>query len=300
MMEIVAAAGGSNFDWCDLTGLRFRGVRPSLFGRALGFLEFLWKIGRVDVLLCVYVDKSAARRSRIAKLLNKKVVFYWIGTDCYDALRGMDARETLSAAARADLNLGCGPSAIGELEELGIGAVEYITPPKLDSAISKMPDRHAVLISVPDGREEFYGYPALRRLIDDFSEVTFHVVRSSKEELWPGENVVFWGVLDNDQMNEVFDRVSIVVRFPEHDSTSMILMESAVKGKRLISRNAFPMAWVAPDYESLCACLREALKEPVEPHRDIHNEALDLFGREKAGNRLAGILKDVVGGKPVN
>lgn len=291
--ETVEFACGSIFNWVDITALKTQGLGFGPFGKMLRVFEFANRVKGSDVLLQVYVDRHAAWKSMVANILGKKIILYWIGSDCYGLLKGVDRGVVLRASARADLNLGCGPSAMRELTELGIDAVEYITPPKLSTELARMPEQHAVLISVPDGREEFYGYTALRRLIDDFPEMTFHVVRSSKRELWEADNVVFWGVVSNEKMNEVFNQISIVVRFPEHDSTSMILMESAIKGKRIISKSPFPTAWVASDYEDLCSLLLRAINEPVIPHVKERNEALDLFDRRSGGERLAKIIMGI-------
>ena len=293
MRETVEYAREMGFEWIDLTQLRSQNFGFGLVGRAIRVMEFAYKIRRTDILLQVYADRQAVWKTKIAELLGKKSILYWIGSDCYGALRGIDLDIVLRMSHRVSVNLGCGPAAMGELKILGVEATEFITPPKLDTSLSKMPDKHAVLISVPDGREDFYGYSDLRKLIDEFPDTLFHVVRSSKRYLWEAENVVFWGVVPNEEMNEIFDRVSIVVRFPEHDSTSMILMESAIKGKRLISRNAFPSAWLATTYSGLCDSMRRALSEPVEPHLDVREEALRLFDRTRAGKRLARIIRSV-------
>ena len=244
--------------------------------------------------LQVFVDRSVCWKMKIAKWSGKRVLLYWIGTDCLYVARGVHRDDIIRASTMADINLACGPVAFGELESFGLRPTSFITPPKLSTEIASMPNAHAVLLSVPDGREDFYGYPSLRRLIDDFPNVLFHVVRSSKQELWEAPNVVFWGVLDNEQMERVYNQISIVVRFPEHDSTSMLLMEAAIKGKRLISRNPFPFAWIANDYQELFNELTIALQEPVEPHLDIRGKALELFDRRRAGAQLSGIVDRVL------
>lgn len=293
MRETVEYARESGIEWADLTQLRSQSLALGPLGKALRVIEFAFGLRGVDILLQVYADRHAAWKTKVAELLGKSSILYWIGSDCYGVLQGIDSDIVLRMSDRVAANLGCGPSAMSELETLGVTATEYITPPKLDSSLSKMPDRHAVLISVPDGREDFYGYPDLRKLIDDFPDTLFHVVRSSKQSLWEADNVAFWGVIPSEKMNEVFDCVSIVIRYPEHDSTSMILMESAIKGKRIISRNPFPSAWLATTYDELCDSMRKALSEPVEPHIDVREKALRLYDRKRAGMQLAQIIRSV-------
>ena len=293
MRDTVEYAREADIEWVDLTQLRSQKTAFRPLGRALRVIEFANGMRSADILLQVYADRQAVWKTKVAELLGKRSILYWIGSDCYGVLRGKDADMVLRMSHRAAVNLGCGPSAMTELEALGVTATEYITPPKLNTSLSKMPDKHAVLISVPDGREDFYGYPDLRKLIDEFPDTLFHVVRSSRRELWEARNVFYWGVIPNERMNEVFDRVSIVVRYPKHDSTSMILMESAIKGKRIISRNAFPSAWLATTYDELCSSMRRALSEPVQPHIDVREKALRLYDRKRAGEQLAHIIRSV-------
>lgn len=293
MKEAVEYSGEQVFEWLDLTELKSQNVRFGPLGKALRLLEFAIRVSKADVLIQVYIDRHAAWKTRLASHLGKRVILYWIGTDLYNALNGVDTDIVLQAAECASVNLSCGPLAMSELDALGVKATNYIVPPKLDTAIAKMPERHAVLLSIPDGREHFYGYDALRRLIDDYPNVLFHVVRNSKRELWDAKNVVFWGVLDAARMQSVFDEVSIVIRYPKHDSTSTILMEAAIKGKRMISRNPFPDAWLAKSYKELRDSLDKALDEPVEPHMDIREKALIRFDRRRGGESLAQIIKGV-------
>lgn len=293
MKEAVECVDNKAFEWSDLPELTSRNIKFGVIGKALRLIEFAFRIRKADILVQVYVDRLAAWKIKIATILGKRTILYWIGTDLYSALKGIDTDTVLQAAERADINLGCGPVAMDELKKLNVKAVSYIVPPKLSTSLAKMPEEHAVLLSVPDGREDFYGYAELRQLIDDYPAIRFHVVRNSNRKLWEADNVVFWGVLDNEQMKAVYDCVSIVIRYPEHDSTSTLLMESAIKGKRVISRNPFPDAWLATSYAELCDSLDRALDESIEPHMDIRENALELYDRRRGGEELIRIIRNV-------
>lgn len=256
--------------------------------------EFVWamiQILSVDVVLVVFVNRLSVWYIRISHFLRKKCVLYWLGSDVLAATKGLISCKGLN---EADAQISYSEGNIEELRQRGIDASLLVLPAYLPSRIADMPDRHAVLLSLPDARKEFYGYHDLMRLVDDYPDVEFHVVRSNHPEYYNKSNIVFEGMLDRDQMDKVFNRVSISIRWPEHDGTSLVLMESALKGKYIITRNPFPCGIQTDTYKGLCAALEEIMSLPVEPCLENRAYALDHFTQERAGRALAEVLDAVM------
>ena len=257
-------------------------------------LEFLWatiRIPLVDVVLVVFVNRLSSWYVRSAHLFGKKCVLYWLGSDVRtlgeDLLSDGGLRE-------ADAQISYSEGNIVELRKCGVDAQLLVLPTRLADGVADMPDSHAVLLSLPDARKEFYGYRDLMRLVDDYPDVEFHVVRSNHPEYYDRSNIVFEGMLDREQMDKVFDRVSISIRWPEHDGTSLVLMESALKGKYIITRNPFPCGVQTDTYKGLCAALDEILALPLEPCWENRMYALRHFTQERAGSALAEVLDAVM------
>ena len=162
-------------------------------------LEFLWatiRIPLVDVVLVVFVNRLSSWYVRSAHLFGKKCVLYWLGSDVRtlgeDLLSDGGLRE-------ADAQISYSEGNIVELRKCGVDAQLLVLPTRLSDRVADMPDSHAVLLSLPDARKEFYGYRDLMRLVDDYPDVEFHVVRSNHPEYYDRSNIVFEGMLDREQ-----------------------------------------------------------------------------------------------------
>lgn len=250
-------------------------------------------IAEIDVLCVVYVSSKSLLYARIAHTLGKKVVYYWLGSDVYSLLKGELKESVARGKGIVDLHLAYGANLVEELAPFGVSAKVLVTPATLSEVLSPMPSRHSVLLSIPDARKDFYGYEPLIRLVKDFPDVPFHAVRTAQPDLYDLPNIVVEGVLSPEEMEKVFDEVSIVIRYPEHDGTSLILMESLFKGKYLISKHEFPHAVLARTYEELVEALSEALKRPLEPSLDNHEYANNYFTQKAAGKKWNEMLSSL-------
>lgn len=263
----------------------------SLVRKSFELLRGILNVRKVDIVIVVFVSPFASIYKTAAHFFGKKIVYYWLGSDVAAALASRNAEKRFKGA---DLNLSYGEGNIAELASIGIDAHLLVTPTRLSEGIAKMPERHAVLLSIPDSRKEFYGYNDLMRLVDLFPQVNFYVVRSGHPEYYDRPNIIFKGMLDREQMSELFNEVSISVRWPEHDGTSLILIESALKGKYIISRNPFPCGVVTSSFEDLCRVLTDLINEPPRPCEENREYALSHFTQDRAGLILAGYLENLI------
>lgn len=256
----------------------------ALLGEAVGTIA---RMPFVDVVLVMFVNRMSRWYLKAAHAFGKPCVLYWLGSDVRALVDGSLSPDGLSDA---DVQISYSEGNIAELAAHGIRADLLFLPTKLSDRVAQMPGKHAVLLSIPDDRKEFYGYRDLMRLADDYPTVAFHVVRSEHPEFYGRPNIVFEGMLDRAGMDQVFDRVSVSIRWPEHDGTSLVLMESALKGKYIITRNPFPCGVETHTYEGLRRALDEILGKPVEPCWENRSYALEHFTQQRAGALLARTL----------
>lgn len=257
-------------------------------------LLYLFRHSRsIDILCIVFVDNWSGLFLKIAKMRGIKVVYYWLGTDVYNLLQGTMPKITQKSFSGVDLHIAYGENLIEELAPFGVEAHLQVTPPDLPVRCAKMPAQHAVLLSIPDARPEFYGYSTLMEVVKKFPEVPFYIVRSDTPDLYQESNIVFKGVLSREEMDKLYDCISIVIRYPKHDGTSLLLMESLLKGKQIISRFSFPFACKVESFQGICDALENMLRNPAVPNYEWHNWALKNFNQAEAGRKLSAYLQQI-------
>ena|GEM_PF-2416892 len=246
---------------------------------------------KADVVIFIFPNRFTFFYTKLANIFKKKVVYYWYGSDVFYLIQKPWRLDKW--ACRIDKHVAHGAFIIKELTTVGIDAELLYVPPDLSFELARMPMEHAVLLSIPDSRAEFYGYSTMIELIKAFPQTTFYVVRSDSPHRYDYPNVIFKGTLSPTEMEALFDEVSIVVRYPEHDSVSMILTEALAKGKSLISRFNFPYegARIATDFEELCKALEAALKDPLEPDLKGHEYVKQNFSKERFRQELNRYIK---------
>lgn len=249
----------------------------------------------VDVLVCTWSDKRTKYLRIITRFFHVKLVCFWVGSDVLNLLEG---GFPASCVEDADLHLAAGDNLVAELASCGIESERMLVPVLLPTDIAKMPDRHAVLLSIPDSRAKFYGYDTLTQVIKRYPDVPFYIVRSDSPEMYDEPNVVFKGVVSQKEMDRIYDEISICIRFPKHDGTSFVLIEGLMKGKALISNQAFPRARKVASFEEICEAINVILEDPPTPDTEGHEFAVDYFGQKRWGDEIGAKIMGLVGMGP--
>lgn len=254
------------------------------------YIKMMVAISKCNVVCFVFVDERAVRLMKFAKMLGKKVVFFWIGSDVFRLMEG-----SLKPTSEPDIHVADGDGLVGELRDCGIISQSVPIVPNISSSIAKMPQHHSVMLNIPDDRLDFYNYDAAVSLIRMFPDTKFVVVRSNSPELYDYPNVDFRGVVDPENMNDVYDDVSIIWRFPEHDGLSLASMEALTKGKYIISRFPFPNAMQAETFEEGVEQLRKLLEGTPYVNEEGRQYALQNFTQESSGRTFCGCLNKLMG-----
>lgn len=255
--------------------------KGGLFSKVGKYLRWFAFAIKNDVLCLVYIDKAQLRVARFARMMGKKVIFFWIGTDVWHLAKGDLAYKDVAHAHVAD-----GSALVNELAECGVEASSVLFVPKIDMSLGTMPREHAIMLNIPDDRLEFYNYPLALELIKDFPDTKFVVVRSNNPSLYEAPNVDFRGSVPMEEMDAIYDDVSIIWRYPEHDSLSLVSMEALAKGKYVLSRFPFPCATTIETFDDGEAALRELLSTKPQCNLEGHEYAASYFTQEAAGTVL--------------
>lgn len=203
-------------------------------------ISFINTIKDVDFVYRIYNQSKFNWRFMIAKILGKKTISHWIGTDVLEEQRNRKKIGTRINRYVTTLNLACSPLIKRELKDMGIDALEIPIVPTIKSRVGNTKlKRHAVLTYIPKGREKFYGMHYIHELARIYPDISFHIVANDNDSI-KLKNVFFHGMLNKVEMEKLYNETTILFRFPEHDGLSMMLLEALAKGKQVIYPYEFP------------------------------------------------------------
>lgn len=245
-----------------------------------------WR-GRLDMALGILradrvyvVGNFSERIVRFAGLCRKKLIIHWIGTDVYNYLRAPRRLRVYDHA----MHLACSPLLRQELASVGIRAQFIpIVPQQLPMELQSVPPRHAALAYIPQGKETFYHAELVTALAARHPDIPFYIVANKGFGTPAADNVIFCGTLDAGQMEEMYRKISVLVRLPEHDGLSLMLMEALAKGKQVVYRYEHPGA-VAPasmDIDAVDRAFCSVIEKAPELNLVGHDYVLEHYAPEK-------------------
>ena len=199
---------------------------------------------------------------RAARLLGKRVVCHWIGTDVSELAEGArrgDLRPARLMRRLADAHFADSPEMVAELAQLGIEAEVFRLLPDtiLPAAEVPMPEKPAVLCYWARGRRAFYHGEIVDALAAEFPEVAFLVVGTDGAGEPEHPNVRYLGRLDG--LDGVYRQVSVLLRMPDHDSLSAMVLEALARGRWVIYNRPLPHVEQASNLAEARDALRQCL-----------------------------------------
>ncbi len=246
-----------------------------------------------DILYNIYSGNYFWAKASFAKLIGKKVITHWIGTDVLNATSG---EVGYLGHPFIDHHFVCYEPLKNELQSIGIeSTVLPIVPFNMDLSIDKMPDTHSVMIYMPDNKLDHYGYNDLRYVFESFPDVIFHIVANYGKGLEKYNNVIAHGWLDKNAMEKLYKEISIVIRFIKHDGLSMSVIEGLMKGKKVIWNNQYYGVIYADSKEAICSELKKILEMPPCPDIDVSNYVKSELSKENFNNIFDNVIKKVLG-----
>jgi len=215
----------------------------------------------------------------IAKLLRKKTVCYWIGTDVLTVLRNKKARLAAKFSNRfIDIHLAGSPGLVDELKGIGIEALWMpVVPLAVTREVPPLPSSLTVLSYLPDSRPDFYGAATVRQLVEDFQDVNFMIVGSKGAGVTSPRNMTYLGWQEN--MDKVYEHATVLLRIVEHDGLSLMVLEALARGRQVIWSQPFPHCYYAKDFTAAKVALSSIIKNPTLNYGGIRyiEEELNTF-----------------------
>ena len=254
-------------------------------------LKFAKALLSVDYVYNVYTSPFSYRKLRIAHLMHKKIITHWIGTDVRLLMEG---KTNLNKISFIDKHVVCFEALQDNLKTKGIEAeILPITPFNLQFKIAKMPQEHAVIIYMPRGVEMDYGIDQIEKVFPKYPQIPFYIVANDdKEKFKEFSNVHVLGRLTKDEMEELYNKVSIVIRIHISDGLSMSILEGMAKGKKIIWNCKYPLCYPGSTTTEICNGLDDILKDVPKADIAAHEFIVNEYTREKFMRLFNASIKD--------
>ena len=227
----------------------------------------------------------------VPKLLGKKVIIHWIGSDAFIATSTKEplVRALLRKIAyrMADMHLADFEPLANQIRSLGINAIVLPTVP--DMALSPedttWPFENTVLVYLPHGKEDFYGGSIVFRLAQEFTEVKFMVVANEGKDMPQLPNVEYLGWVN---LSTIWKKVKIYVRLTRTDGQAKMVIEALARGKHVIWSYEYPFCRQVRNFEDARDALRDILN-----NNQPNIEGMDWAQRTFEPSKMARNYKDV-------
>jgi len=253
--------------------------------RQLTRLNVIFHLATADIYHGIY-QGTFYKIWLIAKLLRKKTVCHWIGTDVLAALKNNKLRLAAKSSDRfIDINLAGSPGLVDELKSIGIDALWMpLVPKALGEQVPPLPRSFTVLSYIPDARSDFSGASIVCQLAEALRDINFMIVGGKGAGMDYPSNVTCLGWQEN--MDKVYECASVLLRIIEHDGLSLMVLEALAKGRQVIWSQPFPHCYYAQDFTAAKAALLSIRKNPAINH-DGSKYVKEEFNSYKICERLA-------------
>ncbi len=248
---------------------------------------------KCDFIYNLYSGNEFWARISWAKRMGIKIITHWIGTDALDAMSG---RVGCFWHSYIDYNFTCYELITAELDTLGIKtSVLPVIPFDVELKLAKCPSEHAVLIYLPEDRLEHYGYKESCELFKALPNLKFHIVANANEELFKEYlNVTVHGTISREEMNELWNQVSVYVRWIKHDGLSMSVIEALAKGRKVIWNFPYDGVIYVESVEQMISELKNVVSTPPALDIETSEKVVKELSKERFMEAFNKVIDNVV------
>ncbi len=206
-----------------------------------------------------------------ARRRNVPVFVIWAGSDVIKAQEDPFDLEIIKQ--EGFIHLAVAHWLTDELRELGVDS-EYIPASAVrDDPVLPLPREFRVLTYLPEPRRDFYGAPLVYDVARAMPGVRFTVVGKGARPPEAPDNVEFLGHVT--EMTRTIDACTVLLRQPEHDGKSMLVLETLARGRHVVWNYELPGVHTARGLDAVLGQLQEL--------RRLHDAGvlqINTFGRE--------------------
>jgi hypothetical protein len=202
-----------------------------------GLVRALASLARADILIRVGGPLPHSSLAAVARLRGIPIVVIWAGTDVLTLLRNP---SLLTESQRCEVvHLAVAPWLVEELSKVGIRA-RYLPIMGVEGAADapSSPRQPYVLTYLPEPRRQFYGRDFVYDVARGLPEMKFLVVGAGEQDPEAPPNVRYLGWRGG--LNDLYDQSFAILRVPEHDGMSLVVLEALARGRFVLWRYQLP------------------------------------------------------------
>jgi hypothetical protein len=255
----------------------FRAFGSSRAGTARAMLA----MRRADALISFGGPAPDSALCEAARRADVPVFIIWAGSD---VIKAQNDPLDLELIKRENfIHLSDGPWLVDELKDLGIDA-EYLplTAVRSGGPLRPFPRQFRVLTNLPASRREFYGAEIVYHVARAMPDVSFTVVGAGGGDKHAPANVHFCGRVND--MEDRIDASTVILRMPQHDGKSMLVLEALARARYVIWNYEFPAVTTAKTSAQVLDALRHFRDMHAAGTLELNHEgrafALEHFSRE--------------------
>lgn len=254
---------------------------------------------RADAIICFSGPGPNVALVEIARARHIPIIVIWAGSDVLTSQKEPHLLELIKRYGFT--NITDGPWLVEELRALGIDAPYVpVTAVENPDRIAPLPQTFSVLTYLPEPRRAFYGERMVYSIARRFPEIRFRVVGKGGRNAAAPPNVEFLGYVHD--MPTHIDASTVLLRLPEHDGKSMLVLETLARGRHVIWNYDFPGVHHAPRENDAIRILAR-LKELHDAGRLETNDCAQQqivrdFGRERLARSFEHVLNTAPPAQP--
>jgi hypothetical protein len=244
-----------------------------------GLMHALWDLRNADALISFGGPGPNAALSLAAHRRRVPLIVIWAGTDVLAAETSPFDLEVTKRDTSADVAVS--PWLADELRSIGVPAVyQPVISADVAPVVAPFPKRFTVLTYLPAPRRTFYGEDRVYAIAREMKNARFLVVGSGARNPNAPPNVEFLGQVED--VNPVVDVSSVLLRLPQHDGQSMMVLEAMSRGRHVVWTYQIPGVRTVKTTEDAL----EALVHLQSLHRDGNLE-FNTAGRDYVAQNCA-------------
>jgi hypothetical protein len=220
--------------------------------------------------------------ARVCNALNRPAIVLWVGSDVQQI--ASESRDAFSSGGF--VHWACAPHLVSELAAVGISAKYVpIAAAKVPDSIAPMPSTFTVLAYLPEPRRSFYGQEDLWCAASALPDAQFFVVGPGIRDLQAPPNVEYLGEVGN--IEAYIDAASVLLRFPEHDGLSVMVVEALARARHVIWTYPFRAAIHAASRSDATTALMRLFERHLQRALTINEEGARYIAAEFAPEKIA-------------
>jgi len=202
-----------------------------------GTLGALLALRRADALISFGGPAPDAALIEAARKFNVPIVVIWAGSDVIGAQANPQELQVVRESGFHHIS--DGEWLVDELAVLGLSAeYEPLTAVRPGPPVTPLREQFRVITHLPEPRREFYGASEVYEIARRMPDVPFVVVGTGGPSPFAPPNVSFLSYVD--RMESLLDESTVLLRLPQHDGKSMLVLEALARARHVVWNYEFP------------------------------------------------------------